>query len=259
MSPGSRSPPPRSRSVGGMNAWASSRCGSYESDVPSGGGKQNPALLSNGSPESGEKRPFHINVGKNAVLSTIGARRMFRGPRRSGPDDPVVVDADRDRLAVAESVRRRVAAGACVVTVQPGDRVEPEQAAGVGEARIEPPAKPRGQRRLDPAREPLSLELCLERCVERTVRWAVGHCGREHVPGCDEQADDEPNGQVTAPVVAHRRCSLLGSRSALQRIAVSHPAGEVDRIAPRAQRLEADEVKQSAEAVAQVRRPVPGQ
>ena len=65
---------------------------------------------------------------------TIGVRRWLRGPARSGPDDAVVVDADRDRLRVAEAVRRRVAAGAGVVVVQAGDRVEPEQPADVRRA-----------------------------------------------------------------------------------------------------------------------------
>ena len=78
------------RSVGGMNAWATSRCGSYERLAPSGIGNKNPALLSNGSPETELKRPFHISAGKNAVFRTIGARRMFLGPARSGPTIPLL-------------------------------------------------------------------------------------------------------------------------------------------------------------------------
>ena len=43
-------------------------------------------------------------------------------PRPVRPDDAVVVDPDRDRQAVAEAVRWRVAAGAGVVVVEAGDR-----------------------------------------------------------------------------------------------------------------------------------------
>jgi hypothetical protein len=40
--------------------------------------------------ETAEKREFHIRVGKNAVFSTIGERRMFLGPARSGPTTPLL-------------------------------------------------------------------------------------------------------------------------------------------------------------------------
>src|ERR1700756_2854107 len=73
-----------------MNPWATSRCGSYDRLVPSGSGDENPALLSNGAPQTELKRPFHINAGKNAVFRTIGARRMFLGPARSGPTIPLL-------------------------------------------------------------------------------------------------------------------------------------------------------------------------
>ena len=90
MSPGKSKPATSVRSVGGMKACATSRCGSPESELPSGGGKMKPALLSKGSSEEEEKRPFHIKAGKNAVLRTIGARRMLRGPARSGPTMPLL-------------------------------------------------------------------------------------------------------------------------------------------------------------------------
>ena len=42
---------------------------------PSGAGKMKPALLSNGSCETAAKREFHIRLGKNALLATVGERR----------------------------------------------------------------------------------------------------------------------------------------------------------------------------------------
>jgi hypothetical protein len=44
----------------------------------------------------------------------MGLRRWLRGPGAAGADDAVVVDADGDRLRVAEAVRRGVAAGAAL-------------------------------------------------------------------------------------------------------------------------------------------------
>src|SRR5215468_48175 len=64
LSPGKAKPATSTRSVGGMNAWATSRCGKYERLSPSGGGNRKPSLLSNGSFESEAKREFHIRLGK---------------------------------------------------------------------------------------------------------------------------------------------------------------------------------------------------
>lgn len=89
VGPGNAKPAASARSVGGMNACAVRRWGRYESEVPSGGGNENFALGSKGSPESDTKRSFHIRLGKNAVLSAIGARRWLRGPLRSGPTTPL--------------------------------------------------------------------------------------------------------------------------------------------------------------------------
>jgi hypothetical protein len=58
--------------------------------APLGLGKSNPARLSNGSPEPARKREFHISVGENAALSTMGLRRWLRGPRRPGPTIPLL-------------------------------------------------------------------------------------------------------------------------------------------------------------------------
>ena len=72
-----------------MKACATSSCGSLENARPSGGGNRNPALLSNGFPDSASNLEFHMSRGKNAVFSTIGARRMLRGPVRWGPTIPL--------------------------------------------------------------------------------------------------------------------------------------------------------------------------
>src|ERR1044072_2227629 len=72
-----------------MKACATSSCGSPERLGPSGDGNSKPALLSNGSPDRELKREFHISAGKKAVFKTIGARRMLRGPARSGPTTPL--------------------------------------------------------------------------------------------------------------------------------------------------------------------------
>jgi hypothetical protein len=67
----------------------------------------NPRLLSNGSNDSEANREFHIRVGKNAVFATIGVRRWFRGPVRSGPtmklfSMPIAIDCVSPNPAVAE-------------------------------------------------------------------------------------------------------------------------------------------------------------
>ena len=63
LSPGNSNPATSTRSVGGMNACATSRWGRSESDRPSGGGKLNPAWLSNGSRDNAANREFHIRAG----------------------------------------------------------------------------------------------------------------------------------------------------------------------------------------------------
>src|SRR5438105_13042653 len=78
------------RSVGAMNACATSRCDEDESDRPSGAGNRNPLLVSKGSLESEANREFHMRFGKKAVLMTMGVRRMLRGPARCGPTMPLL-------------------------------------------------------------------------------------------------------------------------------------------------------------------------
>src|SRR5689334_23794201 len=89
LSPTKAKPATSVRSVGGMNACATSRCDSGESDSPSGSGNWNPLLLSKGLFEREAKREFHMRLGKKAVLIAIGVRRMLRGPVRCGPTMPL--------------------------------------------------------------------------------------------------------------------------------------------------------------------------
>src|SRR5690606_13492847 len=86
------------------------------------------------------------------------------------PDDAVVVHANRDRLRVAEAVRGRVAAGACIVVVQSLNRIEPEQASDVGESAIEAAAQPLLEGLLDAAGEPELRETTAECDVELGAR-----------------------------------------------------------------------------------------
>jgi hypothetical protein len=58
------------------------------------------------------------------------------------PDNAVVVDTDRDRLGITEPGGGRVAAGAGIVVVEPGNGVKPEQAPDLGQLRIDAPAEP---------------------------------------------------------------------------------------------------------------------
>src|SRR5947207_13579669 len=83
--PGKMKPAASTRSVGGINACATSKCVLSESVRPSGAGNMNPRLLSKGSKDSDANREFHIRFGKNAVFAAIGVRRWFRGPVRPGP------------------------------------------------------------------------------------------------------------------------------------------------------------------------------
>jgi hypothetical protein len=97
-------------------------------------------------------------------LIAIGVRRWLRGPARS--DEVVVLDADSDRLGVAEPVCGGVAAGAGVVVVKARDLVEPEHPAQVGELRIDRVAEASLQCRVDPSGEGRLLEGRDQLCVQ---------------------------------------------------------------------------------------------
>src|SRR5436190_18011136 len=75
--------------------------------TPSGWGNTNPSELSNGLPEGAKKRPFHISLGKNALLTTVGVRRWLRGPKRFRPTRllfwiPMAIDCVSPKPAVGE-------------------------------------------------------------------------------------------------------------------------------------------------------------
>jgi hypothetical protein len=89
----------------------------------------------------------------------MGLRPLVARPAPPRANDPVALDADRDRLGVAEAVRRRVAAGARVVAAERGDGVEPEQASELGELRVEPTPQARLERRRDAPGEALTGEI----------------------------------------------------------------------------------------------------
>ena len=163
---------------------------------------------------------------------------MLRGPVRSGPTMPLLSIADRDRLRVAEAVRRRVAAGAGVVVVQAGDRVEPEQPADVRQPRVEWAAEPRGQRRLDPAGESEFLEALHELRVEPPLVAAAEGTRREQDDGREEEA--------RMPSLSPR---IPRPTSPLQRVAVRGHRREVDRVAARLERRDCSEHVKSVEKI----------
>src|SRR5262249_1897909 len=66
-----------------------------------------------------------------------------------GPDDIVVLDADRDRLRVAECSARRVTPTACIVVVEAARLVEPKEPAEIGKLRIKGSPERRQELRLD--------------------------------------------------------------------------------------------------------------
>ena len=57
-------------------------------------------------------------------------------PAAIGTDDAIVINADGDGLRVAEPACGRMAAGAGVVIIQPGDGIKPKQTAKIGSRRI---------------------------------------------------------------------------------------------------------------------------
>jgi hypothetical protein len=83
-----------------------------------------------------------------------------------GADNVVVLDSDRNRLCVAEAAARRMAAATSVVVVEPAQLVEPEQAAEIGERRIERAPEPGHQLGLDRAGESRVAKSSLNSQVE---------------------------------------------------------------------------------------------
>src|SRR6185437_7781106 len=91
-----------------------------------------------------------------------------------GPDDIVVLDADRDRLRVAECPARRVAAAAGIVVVETARLVEPEEPAEIGKLRIEGSAEGRQELRLDRTGEARAAQCGSNLPIELLVRQRQG-------------------------------------------------------------------------------------
>ena len=135
-----------------------------------GVGEQEAATRVERVPGEGREPVVQHQAGEERRVEDHRRPALVPGSGAVGPDDAVRVDADRDRLRVTEAGRRRMAARACVVVVQPQDRVEPEHPARVGQVGIQGPAEPRRERRLDPAREAFLPESLAQRRVERASR-----------------------------------------------------------------------------------------
>ena len=145
--------------------------------------------------------PHQLRV-EGAVENHRGAAPV-PGPLAAGPDDAVALDSDRDRLAVAEAVGRRVASRAGVVAVKGKNRVEEEGVAESREGRIDRPPEPLLERRLDAAGETGLPESPLEpriqrrglerargagrRCFERSAERSA-ECGRAVAPASSATA-----------------------------------------------------------------------
>ena len=97
-----------------------------------------------------------------------------------GADDPVVVHADRNRLGIAEGVRRGMAPRAGVVVVQSLDRIEPERAADISELMIDAPPKASLERLGGPTGESMAREIAAQHGID--VRGVCATSRRSVVP-----------------------------------------------------------------------------
>ena len=91
--------------------------------------------------------PHHVGI-ERCVGRKWRATLVTRA-RTIAPDDIVVLDADRDRLRVAESPARRVTPTARVVVVEAARLVEPQEPAEIGKLRVKGSPEPRQKLRLD--------------------------------------------------------------------------------------------------------------
>src|SRR5262245_22911464 len=119
--------------------------------VFSGGGNRNPRVEWKGSsPGGGKSRRPHQRRVEDRVRDRWRASLVARAVTVR-PYDVVVIDADRDRLRIAESVGGPVTAGARVVAVQTEDLVEEEQPPELDLAGIELATEPGLERGVDSA------------------------------------------------------------------------------------------------------------
>jgi hypothetical protein len=85
-------------------------------------------------------------------------------------DDIVIVDADRNRLRIAESERRGVTTGARVVVVQSEDLVEKQKAPQIGERRVDAATQASFERPFDASGEARLTQDGAEGAVEAVAR-----------------------------------------------------------------------------------------
>ena len=126
-----------------------------------------------------------------------------------------------------------------VVVVEPEDRVEPQEASGVRETRVERPAEPRGQRRLDASREAHVTEPLGQLVVERaTAGRSRRKGGRERDAATATTAARAQTTSTAVRVLASPPALSLVSRADRR---VPRPGREVDRVASGVQLLEREE------------------
>ena len=136
-------------------------------------------------------------------------------PPATGADDQIVLDPDGDRLRVAEAVGRRVAAGAGVVVVEPGDGVEPEEPADVGQPPVDGAAEARPEHRADATGEAVPGEVAPQGGVQalrrRDGRRRPGGdgLGPDVVGTPDEHREHRRDCEHRPRVRAHRRLRVM--------------------------------------------------
>ena len=133
----------------------------------------------------------------------------------AGAHEVVALDADRDRLGVAESGGGRMASRAGVVGVQGPDLVEEEKAPEVGEVVIDETTEPRLEGRFDASREPGPLEDLLKLAVRsgflrRVRRGGQGSQQCDRRPAADRRRRQAQ--RITSSEIV-RSCARVPSRS----------------------------------------------
>src|SRR5437773_11943138 len=91
--------------------------------------------------------PHHVGIERR--VGREWRATLVAGARAIGPDDIVVLDADRDRLRVAECSARRVTPTAGIVVVEAARLVEPKEPAEIGKLRVKGSPERRQKLRLD--------------------------------------------------------------------------------------------------------------
>jgi len=112
--------------------------------------------------------PHHVRIERR-----VGSERRAPLVTRAlavRADDIVVLDADGNRLRVAERATRRMAAAAGIVVVQPTGLVEPEQPAEVRQFRIQRSPERREELRLDRTGEARAAKRCAHFRIEVFLR-----------------------------------------------------------------------------------------